>query len=662
MPRIPVIETQTLPNAVQQARVEGGFVDAQPLARGVGAAALALGNEQIDIGRSNLAAAVKQARIARAEAKQQEADEAALYITNSVTQGRATFAERVRNAQNDPELNPVGFSKATLAEFDAWSQGQVDAAPKLAKRQMQQRMLELRLHVEDSAVTFENAARKANLLNDFNTGLDADQRAVWADPSLAADTIASRLAAARTLGVDPQTRAKLESQTRDGIATSAAMGLVEKDYRTALAIMRDPKRMKADPIFANVPPERLQVALHRAQTLENQARALAEARATAAAAQGREHVRDVIGMLNDGFAPSSQVLQQAQVYAKGSPLAEKLSEAMRDSQVAQQFRALSPVEQRTALNDARAQIGTPDGARVYKRLESIAADTERRLSDDAFTYGVQSLGFRPTPFDISNPAESLVVRSKQAAVLQSRFGVPVSPLTPQEAAQLSETLRPLPPEQKATKLAEIGSAVGDRRMLGALAQQIDKGDKMLATALMYGAAKTPEGEFVSKLILRGQQAQRDGAVKIDQAKETGWRATVSREIGNAYPDPELRSRMIDSAMTIATALAADSGSVDLERAVTLATGGIRTQGDDSKIPLPYGMKERDFAKALKGYPADRLPEQMFASGVPLSREQFKAGLPDALLVHAGQGRYAVRSGGGLITGADGKPVVVELGR
>ena len=324
-------------------------------------------------------------------------------------------------------------------------------------------------------------------------------------------------------------------------------------------------------------------------------------------------------------------------------------------------------QQRAELDRLRAEVnvGGADPARLkeLERREKLlrAADSdagkdplgavlERGLIDELPPLNVADLRGLP---------QALAERREAAGIAAQWAGRPVSPLRQQEAEQVARVLQGLPPEQKAPALAAIGSALGDRDQIAALARQIDSNDRTLATAMMYANTRSTQGRYVSEVILRGEQARKDGRVKVDTARETGWKAAIATQIGDAYADQELRQRYIDSAMSIAIGLAAD-GDADISRAVRLATGGIRTQADDTKVPLPYGWTDREFDRGLREYPAGRLPEQLRVGDVAMSRDDFRARLPDALLVHAGQGRYRVRAGAGFVTDPQGRPVVLDF--
>lgn len=330
--------------------------------------------------------------------------------------------------------------------------------------------------------------------------------------------------------------------------------------------------------------------------------------------------------------------------------------------------ATLPVQQQSAAIDALRTRGNTEGSTPamedeIRRREKVLSSVQSAVKQDALgaanDYGVVP-ALQPLQItDIAGLPQQLSARVSAARTAAVWAGQPVSPLRPAEAEQLTGLLAQLPADQKASALAAIGTAVSDKDQLTALARQIDGKDRNLATALMYADTKTTKGRYVSELILKGDQARRDGRIKEDKAKETGWRSAIANEIGNAYPNEELRTRMIDASYGVMMGLAAD-GEGNVSRAVRLATGGMLTQKDDSKLPLPYGWTERDFTKGLRSYPAEKLPAEMRAGPATLTREQVQAQLPDALLVYAGQGRYAIRAGSTFVTDPTGRRVIIDF--
>jgi hypothetical protein len=198
-----------------------------------------------------------------------------------------------------------------------------------------------------------------------------------------------------------------------------------------------------------------------------------------------------------------------------------------------------------------------------------------------------------------------------------------------------------------------------------MAKQLHDKDGSLGLAMMYASQQTTQGRLVAELVLRGDQALRDKTVTIDKAAETGWQATIAKSIRGAFSNRQAEDAAVDAAFKIAAAKYAQNNSIDIPEAVRLATGGI-VERNGQKFPLPYGMKEPDFDKALSAIkPADlaaQAPDgQVLVGRTPMALDAFVATLPKASLVDAGPGLYNVRAGMATVTNTAGKRLTLKVG-
>ena len=448
---------------------------------------------------------------------------------------------------------------------------------------------------------------------------------------------------------------------RERVRFRQAADLVQANPVEALKVLRDKDR------FPELDPDKRASLIAHADAAVLRAQERARIEAERIAREQERVFQGAAAVFESGRAFSVEYGDRVLERLKGSPYEASVREMIRTGPQNVAAATLPIPQQRAQLDELMARAntqGTSDAlnAEIARRQKVLDASTKDAKDDPlgaALERGVITAVAPLNVADLQSLPAALAQRQQAARTAQQWSGQPVSPLRPQEAEQLSQSLAALPPEQKASALATIGAALNDRDQITALARQIDAKDKQLATAMMYATTKTSAGRYVSEIILRGQQAQRDGKVKEDRARETGWRAAIATEIGNAYPNEELRNRMVDAAYAVQVGLAAE-GDADVSRAVRLATGGVMTQADDSKVPLPYGWTERELRDGLRSYPAGKLPQQMRAGPATLTREQLVEQLPNALLVHAGQGRYAIRAGSGFITDEAGRRVVLDF--
>ncbi len=459
-------------------------------------------------------------------------------------------------------------------------------------------------------------------------------------------------------GIDAQ---RTVQAFRESVRFRQAGDMVMADPAGAVKQLRDPQK------FPELDPDKRAVLIARGETELERRQRRAEIEAERLARVQERTFQGAMSIFEAGRTFTTDYAAQLTQTLRGSPYEGALRE-MIASGPQNVATATKPIPQQRAELDAiraavNAQGADPQRLKELDRREKVLRAAEGDAKTDPLG-AVLDRGLVPElpPLNVMNLQglpQALAARQQAAQVASQWAGRPVSPLRQQEAEQLAAALTPMPPEQKAPVLAAIGAALGDREQIAAVARQIDDKDKLLATAMMYANTRTTQGRHVSEIILRGQQAQRDGRVKEDRAKETGWRAAIAEEIGNAYPNEELRARMVDAAYAVQVGLAAE-GDPDVRRAVRMATGGVMTQADDSKVPLPYGWTERELRDGLRSYPANRLPAELRAGPATLTREQLMEQLPNALLVHAGQGRYAIRAGAGFVTDPTGRRVVLDF--
>jgi hypothetical protein len=319
---------------------------------------------------------------------------------------------------------------------------------------------------------------------------------------------------------------------------------------------------------------------------------------------------------------------------------------------------------------ANPNVGTsPDAVRQLTALQAIDAKANEMAKDDpwkaAQTYGVV---VNAPPMDFSHPdgvAQQLDTRMQKIAAVEAWVGHKVSPLQPAEAEQLGHTLKGMPPDRAAGLLSMVGQSISDPDRIAAVSKQLGKaaGDDAsftdtLGLAMSYAGDRTNDGKLTAEGILRGTQALRDKTVQADETKLSGWRASVATEIRGAFSSQGAEDSAINAAYKL---MAAGYSQKDAVRA---ATGGIITHGL-GKIPLPVNMDEDTFNKRLSAVtPAMLAPQaadgNAYVGGVPMPLAKFTASLPDATLVHAGQGLYAVKAGTSFVTNRDGQRLVLRI--
>jgi hypothetical protein len=323
----------------------------------------------------------------------------------------------------------------------------------------------------------------------------------------------------------------------------------------------------------------------------------------------------------------------------------------------------SQLEQMRAAGANPAQGTDPEREKVYGILERIDTAARQAANDNPWEAAQQYGVIKNAPaMPAGSSGDSLALldqRMQQIDTVEAWVGHKVSPLQPVEAQQLSEALGGAPPAQAATMLSQIGKMVGDSQRIAAVSKQLDDRGGTFGLAMAYAGDKTEEGKLVSELVLRGAQMTKNKTSQEDKTRQSGWRSSIGAAIDGAYPNQQITDKAIDAAVNIAIAL-----DGDIKTAIRYATGGIIEHGA-GKIPLPYGVDADTFDKRLRQITPDMLAPQTPGGVVIAGRalvpvQTFLAQLPDATLVHAGQGLYAVQAGTTLVTNAAGAPVILRI--
>lgn len=391
-------------------------------------------------------------------------------------------------------------------------------------------------------------------------------------------------------------------------------------------------------------------------------------------AKGRDAFKDAQNLMLNGRYLSADYISQLATVTAGTSAAPAVQELVKSQSEVAGFASL-PLPQQTAIVEARLAAGSTAGVGTSPEQEAMTTYMQKLRDGGQKDYaqnpwvaaqerGVIQRAPEIQLNDITSAQQVLASRMQQIGTVEAAAGYKISPLQPQEAEQIGRLITALPPDQQSSALAGISKTVGDADRLTALARQVDAKDKVLGTAMVVGDLTTTQGRYVSELVLKGARAIKDKAIMMDEKKETGWRGAIAVEVGDAFPNQDVRDKIIDAAYFVQAGIAAEGGAADTSRALRLVVGRI-VNFNGSKIPLPRGMEESDFTSRLKTIqPISLAPQapggQVFVGKTAVPLDQFVKSLPDAMLVSAGAGQYNVRAGMGLVTNAQGKRITVKV--
>lgn len=411
----------------------------------------------------------------------------------------------------------------------------------------------------------------------------------------------------------------------------------------------------------------------KASTIRDQERQLREQEAKENKAF--DAFKEADNMVQDGRYMSTEFISNLSTVTAGTKMAPVVQELVKSQAKYAGFASYPVAQQKAEIERLRAQGSTqgvgssPDQEKYIARLQSIADATEKGYTENpwktAQEHGVIKRAPEIALTDMSTTMTVLQARMGQIGGIEAAAGRKVSPLQPQEAEQIGRLVKSMPPDQQSAALASFGKMIGDGDRLADFARQIDSKDRVLATAMMVGDLQTTQGRYTAELIIKGNRALKDKSIMVDNAKETGWKGAIAKEIGDAFPNQEVRDRTIEAAYLVQAGFASEGGGEDVKRAIRLVSGPI-VERNGVKIPVPRGMEESDFDKRIRSVTPATLSGQapggqVFVGKTAVQLADFVKTIPDAKLVSAGPGKYNVRAGMGLVVNAKGQRITIEVG-
>lgn len=359
----------------------------------------------------------------------------------------------------------------------------------------------------------------------------------------------------------------------------------------------------------------------------------------------------------------------------GTAYASQAQELVKNQGEAARFATMPSADRKALLEAERAKASTkgqgtsPQSQKQLDQLERIDANVDNAAKENVWVAAQDSGVVNRAPAiaigNVQDAQQIIGLRMQQIGQVEQWTGKKESPLQPDEARTLGKLVQALPPEQAATALGSVGGLVKDMDRLSALAKQMGGENSAIVNAMAYANAQTSTGRYTAELVLRGQQALKDNTVRIDPARETGWKAAIAKQIDGLSLNQDTTRGWKESTYLILAGLVAGGASPDIAQAVGLATGGVREQRDGSKIPRPYGMSDDTFTQRIAGVtPADLSAQapggQVFSGATAIPLDQFIQQLPQASLIHAGQGRYHIRAGQGYVTNSARQRITIDL--
>lgn len=484
-------------------------------------------------------------------------------------------------------------------------------------------------------------------------------------------------------GWGPEQSSKAKQAFREGATYNFANATLEGAAQTGnIEVVRAAREKIEGPEGEDIDPAKRTALITKAYGFENGILAANQRAADKVSRESLARENAAVDIYNKAFDLSAQGRYMSQEFI--SELADKTAgtamakqtQALVQSQAKVAGFASLPLAQQQAELERRRAAGSDPNIGVDPIEQSVTNQFARIYDASVKAYAenpwqaAQERGvIRDAPLiQLNNVQEAQQVigqRMAQIGQLEVAAGRKVSPLQPQEAETIGRLVRSLPPDQQSSALASFGSLIGDGDRLTDLARQIDQKDPVLGTAMVVADLTTTQGRYVSELVLKGARALKDKSIQVDAARETGWRGAIAKEVGDAFPNQEVRQRVIDAAYYVQAGFTAEGSGNDTSRALRLVVGQI-VEHNGSKIPLPRGMEVSDFERRVSSIKPQDIAGQapggvVYVGKTAVPLDQFTKSLPDAILVNAGTGLYNVRAGMGLVTNSQGTRITIGIG-
>ena len=354
-----------------------------------------------------------------------------------------------------------------------------------------------------------------------------------------------------------------------------------------------------------------------------------QASKTVASQEATTKVQDYITARTLGQPINEQERSTVYELAKGTKLEERLFLADEIG-----IFATASMQARNDMLDA-AKSGGLDRADAYKAMLVANQDINQKYREDGISmYVAQGLGepiqFNPLAEDFDSPEnkQALAQRKEQAKLASSHSGVPVSPLTNNDANVLSKLITQMTPEEKIELVNVFGS---DSALWGQIAP---KQQGVFAQAAASG------DRVVQETVFKGQDLLANKLVTTLKASD-GYMSDFNRMVENVYGPNDQRNTLDASLNYYYGSLEAGEDQYNpskFKAAVQAVTGGVENiRGYATQLP--------------RGIPDYDLDTYFDSIGFP--NGQIKA--------IAGQGNYHVYGIDGIVVfNEDGMPEVFNV--
>lgn len=471
--------------------------------------------------------------------------------------------------------------------------------------------------------------------------------------------------------------------------------------------LTDPKGYYAGKLDTNRRNTILHQVVDDQLILQNQQEHLQDKRDAA----GQRAMYQLDEQTDTGVPASPAQLDQWQQATRGTSSEKDFDGALQDEQQVQQL-LRKPIEQQLAYVQQREQTldqqgGTLRDVQNLRRLQGAVTQNVNLMQHDPLLFNANRNGTQVEPLNLQQlgtPQGAQAVgaqlsdRMTTLTAMRKQYGsaVPLQPLLPQEAADLSAQLTNATPQDRTQLLVSLHGAFGDDAGYQAAMRQIAPHSPVTAIAgQMLGStapAQTPvwyhqnfaastqdvqtilQGESLLNPVAAGKGAaqgeeagkgvMKGGMPMPPDVGQGGLRATFGRAAGDMFRNrPQLADAYYSVFKDAYAGLLAQNGNMKglgdpgLERQALQMALGHTVDFNGHTIAVPRGMDPGDF----EGYVKTAVGQAMTEAKAPADWADRIRGYGLQEVGGVGSGRYELVNGNSPLVSPDGKgPLVLDM--
>lgn len=495
--------------------------------------------------------------------------------------------------------------------------------------------------------------------------------------------------------IDPVAAEKLRSGFRQDIA-EGRLTIAPLDKR--IEMLSNPKGTVAEILQ----PDRRASLLDRAREEKRVLDARVQAEQDRREAKAERAVFQLEQQIASGIPITPELSKRWSSAVKGTSFEVEFNQVQKsEAQVQETLR--KPIGEQVNYIQERETTLKRDGGSVrdvanFNRLKRAVEENVAQLQRDPLLYLQNRNGEQFEPLDFNalvngDPYQESLIDDRVSALSAARGRVgaalPVRPLLPQEAQELTTVLQSSSPKDQAKLFASMYKGFRDPKAYQGAMQQIAPDAPVKAMAGMlagkqaelvtndrwFGPDEKLSSVSVAQTMLEGEailnatnaDKKQDGTPKVGLylPETSSLQAEFTEAVGDAFRGREGAAQLaFQAAKSYYVGRAAQTGRIAagkddidpklMREAVTATLGSVSDYNGAGKVLAPWGMDEGTFEDRAESAFRMRAREL----GIPKDRIDELAG--DIGLQNAGESRYRVTVGNNYLTDSLGTPIVINL--